>query len=377
MADEEARATLRETIEDSIAQHSEPEPVVTATPDAGTTETPAEQRPGRTAGRARAPDGKLLPGKPVKPDSAAQPQTPDAGAATTAQPAAVLADPVLPPIQRPSSWPKEMWPIWEKLAAGTPLTAQEQRQAAEFNVKRETQFATGVSTYKQIADTAKPVMDAIAPFQADLDRHGIQAPQMVHALLSSHRTLALGSPQQKLGLFAKLANDYGIPIQALYDQNAQAQYFASAPAQQAQQPQAPAQDINKLVEQAIVNREVTQTIAAMASNKEKYPFFPYVRVTMGQILEANPALTLDEAYAQSLDDPQHAIFGTVQQQQQAQQAEQQRRANAQATVTAAKANAVSPRSATPASAGGPANGKPSVREALKEATASVLGSARV
>ena len=31
------------------------------------------------------------------------------------------AEPELKPIARPSSWKKEMWPIWDKMAAGQPL----------------------------------------------------------------------------------------------------------------------------------------------------------------------------------------------------------------------------------------------------------------
>lgn len=375
MANEETQATLRETIEASIAQHSDPEPeaVAAAPVDPAPEHEAAPEKPGRTAGRPRAPDGKLLPGKPAK-DSAAQATPIDAGA-TSVEPPPVAAEPPAPAIQRPSAWKKEMWPVWDKLTTGQPLTAQEARQVAEYNVMREQQFAGGVSTYKQEAERAKPLLEAIAPFQPDLDKHGIQAPQMVHRLMSAHRALALGSPQEKVQQFTRLLQDYGIPLQALYDPAVQQQYIQSAPAQQAM-PQQQAPDINALVEKALTEREVKQTVASMERDAQKYPAFQYVRATMAQLLETNAATDLDDAYQQALQAPEHAFLTTALQQQQAQAAEAQRVAAAQKTAAVARANTVSTRSATPAAASAP-SGNPSVRESLKEAMSSIVGGARV
>lgn len=371
MADEQPQATLRETIESSIAQHSDPVPDAGAAPAvAAPSETDAQREQ-----RERDDKGRFTPK-----DSAAQPQKPVESAlssAPAAQPAAALAEPPISPLQRPSSWKKEMWPVWEKMAVGQPLTAQEARQVAEYNIQREQQFAGGVSTYKQEAERAKPLLEAIAPFQRDLDKHGIQAPQMVHRLMSAHRALALGSPQEKIQRFSQLLNEYGIPLQALYDPAVQQQYIQSAPQQQAQQPmQQPVQDINALVEQALNQREVKQTVESMERDTQKYPAFQYVRATMAQLLETNAATDLDEAYQQALQAPEHAFLANSLQQQQAQEAERQRVAAAQKTAQVARANTVSPRSATPAAAAAP-SGKPSVRESLKEAMGAVLGGARV
>ncbi len=371
---EETQPTLRDTIVESIAQHSEPDPVPAPAAEApAPVETaPAESKPGRTAGRARAPDGKLLPGKAERPDAAAeQPKPVEPTATIEAQPPA----PAVAPIPRPSSWKKDMWPLWDKLNTGAPLTAQEARQVAEYNAQRETQFATGVSTYKQIADTAKPVLDAIAPFQADLDKHGIAAQDMVHRLMSAHKSLAMGSPNEKLQLFSKLANDYGIPIQALYDQGAQQQFLAT-PYTPPQAPVVPQQDIATTVEQIIAQREVKQTIDSMAKDSTKYPFFNYLRSDMSQLLETGEATDLDDAYSKALDLPQHGMLTSLAQQQPQPTLEQQRAAQAQGAARAARANTVSPRSATPAPAA-PPSGKTSVRESLRDAIAQHVGGGRV
>lgn len=363
MADEQ-QATLRESIEDSIRQHSEPEPEVVAQPVEAAAPVETEQQ---REDRVRDDKGRFS--KPAEqPVVAAKP------AASVEPTAPVVAEPVVLPIQRPSSWKKEMWPLWDKMTTGAPLTAQETRQIAEYNAQRETQFATGVSTYKQIADSAKPLMDAIAPFQQDMEKHGIQAPEMVHRLMSAHKSLALGSPQQKLQMFSQLASQYGIPIQALYDQNVQQQYLATPHVQQPEPQQQPP-NIEALIEQTLANREVQQTVASMAKDTQKYPFFNYVRNDMAQLLDSLEATDLHDAYQKAMELPQHSMLTTVQATQQAQAAEQQRVVAAQTTARVAKANAVSPRSATPAVAAAPA-GKQGVRESLREAIALHAGGAR-
>ena len=376
---EETQPTLREAIESSIEQHSEPEAPVVVTPEVAAEPVAAESKPGRTAGRPRDEQGKLLPGKPVKaaePIATAEPEKPlDQKLPSEAIPAAPAV--ALPPIQRPSSWKKDMWPVWDKLNTGEPLTAQESRQVAEYNAQRETQFATGVSTYKQIADTAKPLMDAVAPFREDIQRTGMQEAQFVNKVLGDYKRLAHGSPQEKLHLAHNLLRECGIPMQALYDQNAQQQYLATPyqPPQQAAPVQQP-QDIAALIEQTLSQREVKQTIESMAKDTTKYPFFNYVRSDMSQLLETGEATDLDDAYLKALDLPQHGMLSALPQQQQAAATQQQAAAHSQATVRAAKANTVSPRSATPASAAVP-DGPKNVRDSLKAAIAQHVGGGRV
>jgi len=381
MADNEPQATLRDTLEASIAAVTEPD-----TPAQSSTETPASAAPTETTEqteqRTRDEKGKFVSAKTEVKPTAAEPQKPTSNLPPVqAQPEVPAAVQATRPQGCPSSWPKEMWGHWSKMNSDTPLTPQEARQVAEFNARRESQFATGVSTYKQIADSAKPLMEAIQPFQADLEKHGIAAPEMVHRLMSAHRSLAMGSPQQKLQLFGKLAQDYGIPIQALYDQTAQQQYLMSAPHTQPVADPTPQLDIPSLVRQELMNAKINETVESMQSNREKYPFFNYVRPTMAQLLETGEATDLEDAYAKALESPDHAMLTQVMQQQQsqaaAQAAEAQRVATAQATAKAARANIISPRSATPASAGVTDGGKKGVRDALREAIGMHVGGARV
>jgi len=356
VADQE-QSTLREVLEENIAAaHAEAASDVTPVETAEQSAERARDEQGRFANKAESSE------KPVK-EAAAQ------------APEAAPVQEAAPPIPRPSSWKKEMWPLWDKLNTGAPLTPQETRQIAEYNSQREQQFASGVSTYKQEAERAKPIMEAIAPFQQEIAQAGAFAPQLIHNLLSAHQTLYRGTPSDKLSFLAKIAQDYGIPIQALSDPAVQQQYLASAPQQrQAPEPQAP--DINTLVEQALSTREINQNIEAMQRDTQKYPFFHYVRSTMAQLLEQNVATDLDDAYHQALSAPEHSMLTTLQSAQTAQAETQKILEVQQRTVKAARANNVSVKSATPAVAA-TTNAKPSVRDALIESMAAHAGSARV
>ncbi len=351
MAEETTQATLRETLEANVAAAREDDPVVVA-------DTPIVAQPGETEAQARARDES---GRFVKQEAKVE---------VPADKATAEAAPVVEYPKPPSSWKKELWPVWEGLHKGT-ITPEQAKALVEYIPQRETQFASGVSTYKQIAESAKPLMEAVAPFQADLDKHGIPAPQMVGRLMHAHRTLALGSPQEKLQLFGKLAQDYGIPLQAFFDQNAQQQYLAT-PHTPAPQPQP---DINKLIESKLAERELQQTIQSIEQDKEKYPFFQYVRPTMAQLLETNEATDLNDAYDKALGRPEHAHLRSLSQHSQ-EQAEAKRKSEAaQQAAKVARLNTVSPKSATPI--GAPVNEKKDVRSALKDAIALHAGGARV
>lgn len=351
MAEEQPQATLRETLEANVEAAREPEGAIVA-------EVPQGDA------RVRDEQGRFAKAEQTQ-------EVPSAAAADTTPAAPSIAAPAAPELPKPpSSWRKELWPVWEALHKGQ-ITPEHAKALVEYIPQREQQFATGVSTYKQIADTAKPLLDAVAPFQADLDKHGINAPEMVGRLMHAHRTLALGSPQEKLQFFGKLAQDYGIPLQAFFDQNAQQQFLATphTPAPQAQP------NIQDLVRQELEARELQQTIQSIEKDTEKYPFFPYVRSTMAQLLETNEATDLNDAYLKALDRPEHAMLVSLSQKQQ-ESAEAARKSEAaQQAARVARSNAVSPKSATPMAA--PVNEKKGVRESLVAAIEQHRGGARV
>lgn len=357
-------STLRNTLEaltdkaeagDPIVMDAPPEAPQIDTPPADTqqgqaTET-AEQKAGRTAGRPRDEKGRLLPGAPQK-----------------AEPVIAQQPPALAPkpLARPSSWKKDFEPHWEKLVNGQPMTLEESRALAEYNLQRESEAAKGVSTYKAEFDQLRPLGEAVAPFMQDMQQHGIEPAKMITQLMTAHKTLALGNGQQKLAMFSKLAQDYGVPLQALYDPQYAQQFVQQT--MNIQPPAPPPVDPRQAAREEVEAYFTKQRVSEFAEAKDdagnlRYPHFETVRQDMALLLDAGKAKTLEEAYRLTVrmnDD-------LWQQEQQAKaQADAAAKLEAQRAATlTAKRNAISPRSATPASAGAPA--KKGLRATLEDA----------
>ncbi len=326
--------SLRDTIEEAVntvevAQTPAVEAPVVQTPVVDTPPVEAvetdEQKAGRTAGRQRDEHGRLLPGKAQKPPvEQQQVQAP------------VQQAQRMPP---PSSWKKDHWSSWDKIATENP-------QLAEYLNQREGEFAKGVSTYKQEYENVKPLADAIQPLMPTLQQYGIQPAQWITAMGNAHHQLVFGSPQQKLQMFAKLAKDYQVPLQALYDSQAQQQFLM----QQQIAPPQPQQDVRALVQEQFVEMSAKTDLQQFQEAKDAggnplYPHYNTVRNTMAQLLEANLAQDLKSAYDKAL-----RMHDDIWQSEQAktQAAAQKAAQEAQAKqVKQAKAAAVSPRTATP------------------------------
>jgi hypothetical protein len=319
--------SLRETISALVDKSEAGEPLTeiketpVETPVA--TETTAEteeQKAGRTAGRQRDEKGRLLPGKVEK-----------------TEPLQTQPEVIRPP--KPSSWKKEYDEHWGKLDP----------KVAEYINQRESEYAKGVSTYKQEWDQAKPFLDAIAPYYPDFQRIGMQPVEAITKLASTHREMVASNPMQRLQIFTKLANDYQVPLQALLDPQ-----FAQAFAVQQQQPQQQTESPEAAARRVYSELRAQEGVVEFGSKKDSsgnpmYPHYEAVRTKMAQLLESGLATDLEGAYhaAVKLDD---ALFQSVQAEkakaEEAQRLEAQRKA-----VSAAKSNAISVRSATPASTG--------------------------
>lgn len=259
-------------------------------------------------------------------------------------------------VKPPSSWRKDQWEAFQKLEPGT----------AKYILEREAQMANGVSTYKQEADRAKEIFEAIAPFQQDLNTHGISPAQWVAQLGAAHQTLVRGSPEQKLQAFNKLAQQYGVPLDALLDPNIRQQFLTSRPAP-------PPQDVSKLVEEQFVKREAQTEIQRFAADPANV-HYEVVKGHMGQLLAAGLADDLKSAYDKAVwMNPE---LRESEQLRTTEAAERQRKEAEAARVAKARANNVSVRSATPTGPAG-GSGKKDLRSALEDAVDAHLGGARV
>ena len=309
--------------------------------------------------RKREEDGKFAKETPrerairlghIKP-AAAKPATPAAPAAAAQQ---QPAEPAAPKVPMPKSWAKEKQADWDA------MTPSQQAYIKE----RDDHYFKGVSTYKQEWENAKPLLDAVAPFLPTLQQAGIRPDVWITNLGRAHYTLATGSGQSKLQMFAKLAQDYGVPLQALYDQNAAQQFVQSSLQQPApRQAQAP-QDLEAVVQRKLDERDAQAKFAEFQRDIEtKYPHYETVRDDMALLIQAGKAKDYPSAYAMAVR--LHDDLFAAEQEAKTKAAEAARQEQARAAVAAAKGNAVSVKSATPA--GGAAKTPTTRREALEAA----------
>lgn len=343
-------AEIRETLSQEYEklEQAQETPVVTEAPPQ--TEVPVESKPDRVRdeqGRFTEKPKEAAPEKPVPP------QVPQVAAR--------------PP--RPSTWKKEYWEHFDKL---------DPNLAAYIN-QREGEFTKGVSAYKAEYDRVRPISDAVKQFDADIKQIGTTPDKFVTNLGMAHRQLATGTPEAKLSMFLKLAQDYQVPVQNLFirGQDGQVYYNPQVQAFQQQQTQPPSKPTEEIVRDIIQQEKAQQSLAEFESQvQEKYPHYEAVRGTMAQLLDAGFSQTLEEAYETSLKLPQHADLFVQVQQARADQEKAEAARKLKEEADRARRNTVSVRSATPAVKSG--DGKPrSIRESLEAAIEQHAGGDRV
>lgn len=341
-------ADLREALSAALATASEEptaQPVVQDEPVAEVSDA---------AQRARDEAGRFAKAETV----AAETPQPPSPTAPVEQPSIEAAQPV----QRPSTWKKEYWPLYDKLATGQALNPDEAKKLADYTNQRETEFKTGVSTYKAEADKSRELQDAIAPFMPELQIHGIKPGDWIANLGRAHYTLAKGSPQEKLAMFHRLANEYGVDIGQQQAPQADPQMqWVSQELQQIKSAWNSFRSEQEKQAQETMQRDI-QTFASA------HPHFDAVRDQMAGLLQSGMAQNLDDAYTK-------AVRMNGLQEQPTQQPAANSGAQAAAVVAKAKANAISPKSASPSAS---ADAKPKgLRSTLAEQLDAAMGGGRV
>ena len=251
-----------------------------------------------------------------------------------------LEEPVL---KRPTTWKKEYLPIWDKLNNGQQLTSEEGKKLAEYTgMIRETEFKRGLSTYKAEADRAKELENAIAPFQAEFQQQGISPAAWINNLGRAHMILSKAPYDQKVQLFHRLANDYGIQLNQDGNTVPQVDAYTQQLMNQLNQVNQEVSTIKGRFQQEEQVR-LSNEIERVRSDVERFPHFDVVREEMAQLLELGKAPDLETAYKKAVrmnDD-----VWALEQDRLLKDAKQQ--AIKAQQVQKAKAAAVSPKSVTP------------------------------
>lgn len=253
------------------------------------------------------------------------------------------------PVQRPTTWKKEYLNIWDKLEKNEPVTKDEFTKFAEYANQRETEYKKGVSAYKSEVDRIKPLENAIAPYRQHLQQQGINEIALIDNLVKSHFVLAQAPYEQKVQMFNRLAQDYGIQLNGNPQQT---DPYIQQLMNQLNMVNQEVGTIKSRYEQEEQNRLMNE-INRVASDVEKFPHFETVREDMAQLLERGLAHNLETAYAKAVrmnDD----VWAVEQERLLTQASKQQSKAQ---QVAKAKATAVSPRSVTPNGVGGQTEAK--------------------
>lgn len=264
------------------------------------------------------------------------------------------AQEVEPPVWRrpPTSWKKDFHDVWQK--------ADPKMQ--EYAWQREEQMRAGVEPLLAKAQFADTMQETIAPYLTTIQGMGLTPEKAVSALMQADYTLRTAPPQQKMQLFAQLAQSYGVNLSAM-GANPQA---------------APQNNVDPMVWQLQnelnnVRGEVTgwkqqqemqqnqQLLGEINQFSLKADHFEEARPTMIQLLQSGMAENLEEAYDKAIRlNPD--LFEQINKAQQAEVAAKQAKEYNRAAKVA-RAAAVSVRSATPSANTAP---KAANRRALLE-----------
>ena len=248
-------------------------------------------------------------------------------------------------VKRPTTWKKEYRDVWDKMQEGKPLEKEEFAKFAEYANQREAEYKRGVSAYKAEADNARQLTQAIGPFIPELQAQNIHPVAWINNLGRAHMVLSKAPYQEKVQMFHRLAQDYGIQLNQDSLQMPEQAYVDPYQQQLMQQLQATQQQVQQLsaIRDQEENARLTSEISRVSSNKERFPHFEMVREDMAQLLERGLAQDLESAYAKAVrmnDEAykleQDKLLKSVG--SQASKAQQ---------VAKAKATAVSPKSVTP------------------------------
>jgi hypothetical protein len=245
-------------------------------------------------------------------------------------------------ITRPSTWKKEYVQIWDKMEAGEQISKEDFTKFAEYANQRESEYKKGVSTYKAEADRARGYEEAIAPFVPELQAQNISPAAWINNLGRAHMILTKAPMEQKVQMFQRLAQDYGIQLNS----------DGVAPIQQDAYTQQLMNQLNQVNQEVSnikgrfaqeENQRLMSEIERVRSDAEKFPHFDVVREEMAQLLELGKAQDLETAYKKAvrMNDDVWAL-------EQDRLLKEARQTTIKAQqVAKAKAAAVSPKSTTP------------------------------
>ena len=219
-------------------------------------------------------------------------------------PVVKVETPVQPPVQpsvsqtkRPEGWKPDILEIFDKANSGQPVDQEEVKKLLAYvSTEREADFKGKIAVHESLAN-------AVDPFMVEYKRRGLQVDpaQFIQNLGNAHFTMATGTHEQKVALFTKLANDYGVPLQDLLggqepDQPGQYDQMLRTELQELRNETT---TLSQWREQQAVDQATAQ-VDKILNDKVNFPFAEEVRGKMGQLIETGLVNNLEDAYNQAV-----------------------------------------------------------------------------
>jgi hypothetical protein len=250
-------------------------------------------------------------------------------AATNGKP---VEEPTEEPVWKraPASWKKDYHDVWQ--------TADPRMQ--EYAWQREEQMRKGVEPLISKAQFADQINEVVSPYLQTIQGMGLDTPKAVKALLEADHMLRTSNGQDKLQLFSRLAQQYGVNLNEVnFQQGVDPTIYALQ--NELNNVRGEVNGWKQQQEQA-QNQQLLGEIEKFSSKAEH---FEEARPTMIQLLQSGVAQTLEDAYEKAVRlDPE--LFDSVQVSKQA-ELDNAKRVAADRAAKSARANAVSVKSSTP------------------------------
>lgn len=203
-------------------------------------------------------------------------------------------------IKRPSTWKKEYVQIWDKMEAGEQISKEDFTKFAQYANQRESEYKKGVSAYKDEAVNARKYVEAIAPFEQSIRSRGIEPTQYINNLARADQILTSAPYEQKVQLFQRLAQDYGIQLNG--ESVVRAQQLDPYTQQLMNQLNQVNQEVSSIKGRFAQeeNQRLMGEIQKYQSDVVNYPHFDQVREEMARVLELGMAQDLETAYKKAV-----------------------------------------------------------------------------
>jgi hypothetical protein len=190
----------------------------------------------------------------------------------------------------PASWKPEVAAGWASL---TPEVR------AEIH-RREEDSARGVAEVKQVAEVGKRWQQALTPYAKEFAQYNIDPVAHAQTLFNAHRTLALGTPQEKQAMLTSLAREYKIQLpggQATADEEpAWIDPQVKALQERVDQLQS-VHESNARAASEQRRQQLVEEVTAFANDKAAHPHFDVVAEEIAQLMQASGGkMKLQDAY---------------------------------------------------------------------------------